>query len=77
MGHWVVVAAIVAISAGGGRCVRAELTGRTADTGAATNTRASTVVSGVFRDPPFTAPHPNRATICRIWIGRRTSDDYG
>ena len=39
MGHWVVVAAIVAISAGGGRCVRAELTGRTADTGAATNTR--------------------------------------
>jgi len=46
MGHWVVVAPIVAIAAGVGAAAARNCAAATVDTGAATNTPVLAVVSG-------------------------------
>ena len=55
MGHWVVVAPIVAIAARVGAAAARNCPAATVDTGAATNTPHPRLYEAVFRDALFTA----------------------
>jgi hypothetical protein len=68
MEHWVVVAPIVAIAARVGAAAARNCPAATVDTGAATNTPHPRLYEAVSRRAVHRT-HPNRASICRIWIG--------